>query len=248
MIQQLKTTYRQQNINGYLKYRSDWNESVAQRVAERDGLILTEKHWDVIHFLRTEYYANNGTVPLETKIIQAMAKEWKTHLSYADMNTLFPGGANVQGAKIAGCVTIKSVGDLLDIKGDDVWSVKPDQLLIDAIQLLTEKNIGALMVVERSTLVGVVSERDLTRQIVLGEKSLETTQVKEIMSTNVVSVSSEDSLDSCMSLMTEYKFRHLPVVDESRLIGVLSMPDLVKVIVEQQQFTITQLQEKTHCA
>lgn len=236
----------QRNIHGFLKNRFDWNENVALKIAESEGLTLTKKHWDVIHFLRTEFYANHGRVPMEHEIMRGMEQEWNIPLADSDMRNLFPGVSNRQGAKIAGCITMKTVDDLLAIKGDDVWSIEPDHAVIDAISLLAEKNIGALMVVENERLVGVVSERDFTRNIILQNRSTTETKVRDIMSTNVISVTPNETLEQCMSLMTERGFRHLPVVEQDQLAGVLSMPDLVKIIVEQQRFTITRLQHKAN--
>ncbi len=233
----------QPNIQGFLKHRSEWNENTAVIIAEREGLTLTAKHWDVIHFLRTEFYVNNGTVPLAHDIKRCMEREWKTSLSYSELANMFPGGLNIQGAKIAGCITMKTVDDLLKVKGDAVWSVKPDQAVIDALKIMSEKNIGALMVVENDKLVGIVSERDFTRNVVLQDRSPSDTKVMEIMSGSVISVVPEDTLDHCMAIMTEKGFRHLPVLDYNGLAGVLSMPDLVRIIVEQQQFTIAQLED-----
>ncbi|OED43715.1 hypothetical protein AB833_03190 [Chromatiales bacterium (ex Bugula neritina AB1)] len=136
-----------------------------------------------------------------------------------------------------------TVKQLLTIKGDAVWSIDPHQTVFDALVLLSEKNIGALMVVENDTLVGVVSERDITRKVLLKDRSPKVTKVAEIMSEELVSVGPDETLEQCMAVMIERRFRHLPVVENHRIAGVLSMPDLVKVIVEQQQFTISRLED-----
>lgn len=243
MITQIKPVFKHRNINGFLRQRSEWSEKVASEIAEKEGITLTPKHWDIIHFVRTEFYSNGGNVPMEREIRRGMEREWKVSLTGADMSALFPGGANTQAAKIAGCITVRTVEDLLGVKGDVVWSIHPDQVVIDALKILSEKNIGALMVVENDELVGVVSERDYTREVVLRDRSTTDTTIREIMSGDVVSVEPSDTLDQCMALMTERGFRHLPVLHKGRLAGVLSMPDLVKVIVEQQQFTISKLRE-----
>jgi TusE/DsrC/DsvC family sulfur relay protein len=231
-----------ERIGGFLKLRSEWSESVASQIAEKEGIVLDRQHWDVIHFVRTEYYANHGSVPLERDIKRGMEKEWDAPVSYSSLYQMFPGGS-LQCAKIAGCITITTVDDLLGIKGDSVWSIEPQQPVIDALSLLAEKNIGALMVVEEDRLVGVVSERDFTRDVLLKGRSPSATAVKEIMTENIISVAPDDSLEECMSRMVDRRFRHLPVLNENRLVGVLSMPDIVKVIVEQQQFTISRLSD-----
>ncbi|MGB1257049.1 MAG: TusE/DsrC/DsvC family sulfur relay protein [Thiolinea sp.] len=232
----------QQNIDGFLKHRSEWSESVASQIAKREGLTLTDKHWDIIQFLRTEFYANNGYVPLIQEIRKGLERLWKRDISYAELTELFPGGISRQGAKIAGCITLQTVQDLLAVKGDSVWSIAPEQGVIDALRLMSEKDIGALMVVEQGRLVGLMSERDYTRDIILKDRSSKTTKVKDIMSENVCTVAPDETLDHCMALMTEKSFRHLPVVKAGQLVGVLSMPDLVRIIVQQQQFTISRLE------
>jgi len=237
---------RTRNIDGFLQHRSQWTEEVALQLAQKEGITLSEKHWDILHFVRNEFYANNGHVPGESEIRSAMVREWKTPLSVTDLTTLFPEGAHTQGAKIAGCITVSTVSELLSVKGDAVWSIKPDQLVIDALRILQEKNIGALMVVEHDKLLGVVSERDFTRQVILQDSLITETQVKNIMTRNVVSVETEDTLDQCMAIMTDQGFRHLPVLEQGRLVGVLSMTDLVKVIVDQQRFAISQLSSQTN--
>jgi len=243
MVHHTQSISSQRNIQGFLKHRSQWNENTASIIAEREGVTLTEKHWDVIHFLRTEFYVNNGTVPLVNDIQRGMERELKNPLSYSELSTMFPGGLHKQGAKIAGCITMKTVADLLKVKGDAVWSVKPEQAVIDALKLMSEKNVGALMVVENDKLIGVVSERDFTRNVVLQDRSPANITVMEIMSGDVISVEPDETLEQCMALMTERGIRHLPVLEHGRLVGVLSMPDLVRIIVEQQQFTISQLED-----
>ena len=233
---------KERNISGFLKSRSEWSETVAYQLAEKENIVLTDKHWDIIHFVRAEFYTNKGMVPHERYIMRDMEIVWGTPVSISDLNQLFPGGT-FQCAKIAGCITIRTVKDLLEVKGDAVWSIGPAQPVLDALAILSEKNIGALMVVDNKRLVGVISERDITREILLKQWSLNDTRIKDIMSIDIVSVTPKDTLEDCMALMVEQGFRHLPVLNNGQLAGVLSMPDLVKVIVEQQQFTIALLSE-----
>ena len=138
---------------------------------------------------------------------------------------------------------MKTVKDLLAVKGDQVWSVSPEQSVLEAISLMAEKNVGALMVLQDSSLVGIVSERDYTRSIVLQNRSSQGTTVREIMTENVSSVGPHHTIEDCMTLMTEKRFRHLPVLQEGILVGVLSMPDLVRTVVAEQQNTISQLKD-----
>lgn len=235
------------NVSGFLKSRSEWSEPVAIQIAKKEKLVLTDKHWDIIHFVRTEFYANNGMLPFDRYIKRGMEKEWGEPVSSSDLRDLFPGGS-IQAAKIAGCITITTVEDLLAVKGDAVWSVNPDQVVFDALALLAEKNIGALMVVESNSLVGVISERDITREVLLKGWSPAETKIKAIMSENIVAVAPSQTLEECMAVMVERGFRHLPVLDQERLVGVLSMPDLVRVIVDQQQFTIACLTDSQNAS
>lgn len=244
MVQHDNTTSIHQDIDGFLKHRSDWSERVAAQMAEREGLTLTDKHWDIIQFIRTEFYANNGDVPLVEKIKKGMEREWNSDVPYTELTTFFPGGLSRQAAKIAGCITLQTVSDFLAVKGDYVWSIEPDRDVLDALKLMSEKNIGALMVVEKERLVGLLSERDYTRDVALRGHPLKGTKVRDIMSNSVSTVAPTDTLDQCMALMTERRFRHLPVLDGDRLVGVLSMPDLVRIIVQQQEFTIAQLEHR----
>jgi len=244
MISKHAFGWQQQNIHGFLRHRSEWTENVALQIAEKEGIALTDRHWDVIYFIRTEFYVNNGQVPGESEIRSGMEREWKAPLSMTDLNILFPGGSHTQGAKIAGCITVRTVSDLLAVKGDVVWSINSDQLVLEALRLFAEKNIGALMVVDNDRLIGIVSERDFTRSVVLNDRLNTDTPVRSIMSSEVVSVEPENTLERCMAIMTDRGFRHLPVLEQGRLVGVLSMPDLVKVIVDQQRFTISQLKRR----
>ena len=127
------------------------------------------------------------------------------------------------------------VADLLAHKGPDVWRIGPDEPVLAAIQQMADRNVGVLCVVKGTELVGVISERDYARKVVLKGRNSAETMVWEIMSSPVVSVSPEDSLTTCQMLMTERKFRHLPVLLQGELVGMLSIGDLVRQIIEAQQ-------------
>lgn len=134
------------------------------------------------------------------------------------------------------------IKEILAVKGQDVWAVSPQSTVYDAIDKMAEKGVGALAVTKDDRLVGIVSERDYARKVILkGQASRETT-VKEIMTTDVVCVTGEESVDECMALMTENHIRHLPVMDGEKLIGMISVGDLVKSIIRNQTFTIEQLE------
>jgi CBS domain-containing protein len=134
------------------------------------------------------------------------------------------------------------VKDILALKGQSVWSVTPDSSVYDAMKLMAEKGIGALMVIDGEKLVGILSERDYARKVILQGRGSRTTQVREIMTTHVLYAQPEQNIEECMALMTDKRVRHLPVYEESRLIGVISIGDLVKSIITEQKFIIEQLE------
>ncbi|MBF9171622.1 CBS domain-containing protein [Xanthomonas campestris] len=137
---------------------------------------------------------------------------------------------------------MQTVRQLLGMKQVEVFSVAADAAVIEAIRLMADKSIGAVLVIEGERLVGIVSERDYARKVVLRDRSSSSTSVAEIMSHAVVTVSPADSVEHCMQLMTDGRFRHLPVVDNGRVQGVISIGDLVKAVIEAQQQDIDQLQ------
>jgi CBS domain-containing protein len=136
---------------------------------------------------------------------------------------------------------IDTVRLILKEKGQDVWRVSPDGCVYDAIELMAEKHVGALMVVHEGQLVGVVSERDYARKVILQGKSSKQTQVKEIMTTPAIFVTPEQTVEDSMRIMTDNHIRHLPVVENGILLGVVSIGDLVKWMISAQQQTISQL-------
>jgi CBS domain-containing protein len=135
-----------------------------------------------------------------------------------------------------------TVYDILHNKGGEILTAKPDESVYDAIRVMGERNIGALVVMENDEVVGVISERDYSRKVVLQGRTSRDTQVSEIISRPVITVRSKDGIEKCMQLMTSNRIRHLPVVDDGRLVGVISMGDLVSWVMMSQRHTIEQLQ------
>ena len=137
---------------------------------------------------------------------------------------------------------MKLVKDMLHSKGNDIWHIAPDDSVLDAIRMMAEKGIGALLVMDNANLVGIVSERDYARKVILKGVSSGETPVKDIMTAKVICARPEQTVEDCMLLMTENRIRHLPVIQGEKVIGVLSIGDLVKAIIEEQHFTIKQLE------
>ena len=137
---------------------------------------------------------------------------------------------------------MRTVRQLLESKAPEVFAIGPDQPVLDAIKLMADKRIGALLVMQGGRLVGILSERDYARKIVLQGRSSATTPVNEIMTAQVVSVGLDDTADRCMQLVTDRRIRHLPVLDGDAVLGVVSIGDLVKAVIEDQQVEIDQLQ------
>lgn len=138
---------------------------------------------------------------------------------------------------------MKLVQLLLDSKGRDIISVAADISVLDAIKLMAEKTVGSLLVMQGDELQGIMTERDYARKVIIKGRSSETTEVGEIMTTNVCSVSSQEKVTDCMTLMTKRKIRHLPVIDDGMVVGMLSIGDMVKAIISDQQEEIQQLEQ-----
>ena len=139
-----------------------------------------------------------------------------------------------------------TVKQLLDSKGKDVWTIQPDETVLDAIRKMAEKDVGALVVVENSKPVGIITERHYARNVFLKGRRSPTTPIREVMSTPIICASGEHSVEECMAVMTEKRIRHLPVLDQGELVGVVSIGDLVKSRIADQEFTIEQLVHYIH--
>ena len=137
---------------------------------------------------------------------------------------------------------MRKVRHLLEAKAPEVFAIGPDAPVIDAIRLMAEKGIGAVVVMQAGHLAGILSERDYARKIVLQGRSSHDTPVRDIMTAKVVTVRLDDSIDHCMQLVTDKRIRHLPVLERDAVLGVVSIGDLVRAVIEDQQVEIDQLQ------
>jgi CBS domain-containing protein len=139
-----------------------------------------------------------------------------------------------------------TVRHLLDGKGREVYSVGPEDPVLEAIQLMADRHIGALLVMKGDELAGIISERDYARKVILLGRSASETPVWQIMSSPVTTVRPEQTIQECMRIVTDQRIRHLPVVEDGRVVGMISIGDLVKAVIEDQQHTIEQLESYIH--
>ena len=137
---------------------------------------------------------------------------------------------------------MRTVRQLLEAKSPSTHTIRPDAPVLDALRAMAEHGIGAVLVMDGPTLVGILSERDYARKVVLYGRTSADTPVRDIMSAGVLTATPHDTTDHCMQLMTEYRIRHLPVLDDGAVVGVVSIGDLVKAVIEDQQVELDQLQ------
>jgi len=138
---------------------------------------------------------------------------------------------------------MKMVKQILKEKGDQFWAVGPDTMIYDALKLMAEKEIGALLVLDGGKLVGIMSERDYARKVILKGKSSLETPVREIMTSKVFFIRPQQTVEECMAVMTDKHIRHLPVMDGDKVVGVISIGDLVKATIDEKDFVIKQLEK-----
>jgi CBS domain-containing protein len=138
---------------------------------------------------------------------------------------------------------MKTVRDILKKKGGDAYSVSPQATVYEALQVMADKNIGAVLVIDHGKLVGIFSERDYARKVILKGKASKETSVSELMTKNVLYVSPDKNVEDCMFLMTTKHVRHLPVMEDDRLAGIISINDVVKIIISEQKFAIETLEK-----
>ncbi len=137
---------------------------------------------------------------------------------------------------------MKTVRQILDKKGREVYSVSPDESVFSALELMADKNIGAVVVVENEKVVGILSERDYARKVILHGKTSKDTPVRDIMTEKVLYVRPDNTSDECMALMADKRIRHLPVLEHDKLIGIISISDIVHAIIEEDKYIIEQLE------
>ena len=141
---------------------------------------------------------------------------------------------------------MNNLKQLIAAKGSHVYSIAPDAKVIEALQLMAQKDVGALLVMEGDKLVGIISERDYARKVILHGRSSQDAPVREIMTSEVITVDPARTVEECMTLVTQKRIRHLPVTEGGRLIGVVSIGDLVKAVIAEQEQTIKQLESYIH--
>ena len=137
---------------------------------------------------------------------------------------------------------MKLVKHILNSKGHEIWYVKPNDTVFDAVKLMADKSIGSLLVMNGDKLVGIVTERDYARKVILEGKSSKDSSVKEVMNSKVLCVSPDQTVDECMALMTDKRVRHLPVLDHKHVVGIISIGDLVNAVISEQQILIDHLE------
>jgi len=137
---------------------------------------------------------------------------------------------------------VDTIESVLTLKGRQIWSIAPSATVYEAIEKMSEKGVGALLVLEEGRLEGIISERDYARKVILRDRSSKDTKVREIMSSDVLTVTPQHTVDECMRLMTENRIRHLPVISRDRVAGMISIGDLVNWIITAHEETIGQLQ------
>jgi CBS domain-containing protein len=141
---------------------------------------------------------------------------------------------------------MENLKQLLSAKGGEVYTIRPDARVIEALKLMAQKDVGALLVMDGSRLVGIISERDYARKVILHGKSSQDIAVRDIMTTDVVKVDPSRTVEECMGLMTQRRVRHLPVCEGDKLVGLVSIGDLVKEVIAEQEQTIKQLESYIH--
>ncbi len=137
---------------------------------------------------------------------------------------------------------IQTIRQLLRVKGHDVWAISPDATVYEALEMMADKDVGALLVMEGDRLVGIFSERDYARRCILRNRRSKETRVRELMTQDVITITPSTTIDEAMEVMTRHRIRHLPVVEDGKVVGVVSIGDIVKTVIENQQHVISHLE------
>ncbi len=137
---------------------------------------------------------------------------------------------------------IQTIRQLLRVKGHDVWAISPDATVYEALEMMADKDVGALLVMEGDRLVGIFSERDYARRCILRNRRSKETRVRELMTQDVITITPSTTIDEAMEIMTRHRIRHLPVVEDGKVVGVVSIGDIVKTVIENQQHVISHLE------
>jgi len=134
-----------------------------------------------------------------------------------------------------------TVKQVLQDKGSDVWTIKPDQTVYSALKLMAEKNLGAVVVEESGVIKGIFSERDYARRSISGKVNIKEANVSDLMTVNLITASLNETLDQCMAMMTDKKIRHIPIIDNGKLVGIISIGDIVNRIISDQEFNLKEM-------
>jgi len=141
---------------------------------------------------------------------------------------------------------MKTIKEILTVKGNDVYTIDPDTSIVDAVKKMADKKVGALVVLNAGKVVGIITEQDFTRRVILKDLDSEKTQVKDVMTKHIACIQPEQATNEGLAVMTEKRVRHLPVMENDELIGIVSIGDLVKEVISEQEFIISQLEHYIH--
>jgi DNA-binding Lrp family transcriptional regulator/predicted transcriptional regulator len=210
---------------------------------DRVATIPGVKHTATFQVLELSKWSSDWSIPQEVGSLKAPARPARVVPSGAAMPTapIRLETPPTAPPKRVPNRSMRTAGDIVQFKGHDVWWVAPDTTVYDALALMSDRQVGAVLVLDGDRLVGVLSERDYARKVILHGKSSKETLVREIMTERVVTVPPDALVDVCMRIMTDQHFRHLPVVDGEKLVGVISIGDVVNAIIAEQRYVIDQL-------
>jgi DNA-binding Lrp family transcriptional regulator/predicted transcriptional regulator len=210
---------------------------------DRVATIPGVKHTATFQVLELSKWSSDWSIPQEVGSLKTPPRPARVVPSGAAMPTAAyrPEPPPAEPPKRSAGRSMRTAGDILQLKGHDVWWVSPETTVYDALGLMSDRGIGAVLVLEGDRLAGVLSERDYARKVILHGKSSRETPVREIMTGRVVTVQADALVEVCMRIMTDHHIRHLPVLDGEKLVGMISIGDVVNAIIAEQRFVIDQL-------